>query len=103
MGSHLPPGNKSHGSKKWPIKLPRSKKTHSTSSFSSSSSNSVKQNVTQQHSNDAPPPRPPPPLSRKGSSANDRTSTESHVHSEELFSQPSIDSQSVRIFINYTQ
>ena len=49
-----------------------------------------------------PPPRPPPPLSRKGSSANDRTSTESHVYYEELFSQPSIDSQSVRIFINYT-
>ena len=95
VGTHIPSGSKSHPSKKWPIKLPRSKKTHSTSSFSSSTS-TVKQGPTPQHSIDAPPPRPPPPLSRKGSSANDRASQESHAHSEELFSQPSIESQSVR-------
>ena len=92
----MPSGGKSQKSKNWPIKLPRSKKNHSSSSFSSSTSSGNKQGTLQQHSLDAPPPRPPPPLSRKGSSANDKTSQEISTPTDTVDSSIPMDSQTVR-------
>jgi hypothetical protein len=96
VSSNVSSGSKSLKSKNWPIKLPRSKKNHSSSSFSSSTAGANKQGTVHQHSLDVPPPRPPPPLSRKGSTANDRISQELPLHTDETLSPPPMDSQTVR-------
>ena len=96
VSSNVSSGNKSQKSKNWPIKLPRSKKNHSSSSFSSSASGANKQGTVHQYSLDAPPPRPPPPLSRKGSSANDRISQEISLQTDEAVSPPPMESQTVK-------
>ena len=84
--SNATPGNKTPKSKNWPKILPRSRKHHNqpSSSNSNTSSSGVKPTMTQQYSSESPPPRPPPPLSRKGSTANERTSHDFPSPKEEL-------------------
>ena len=86
-------------SKNWPKILPRSKK-HPNKPSNVPPSTANNSTLSNTKSSDSPPPRPPPPLSRKGSSANDRTNQELHLPTDEISSPLAMDSQKVRNILN---